>query len=496
MDQGDVTEPFSGSGTLVELQASFVRTFSTVLFIAVHNDGTLVYANRASGPILGLDSADLLGTNVLDQLHPDDVDRAVAGLAWRDPTGRAAPVPGHFRVRRGDGSWVPMESLTTTVDDGAEQYIGICLWQSPDVAADTVLKHLLSGASRADALTPVLDAISWREYGSLIAIAWHEGDMWMQVGTAVPDALAGVDDTAGSPWDECRHGLCRVSGGSKDERLSEEARALTEQLGLSGFWIEPVPWSPASPAATVTVWTAGDHNVPTQHAYGIGLARDLTELILRWTDQAARRDELANHDALTGLVNRRVFLEHLINNKRHGAVLYCDLDNFKPVNDSLGHAIGDKLLQVVAERLLGCVRQQDIVCRLGGDEFVIFCDGASHAGSGIGGRPHPALIGRPDRDRRPAAQRRRHDRRLPHDLGGQCDPHRGGRPGAAGGQGCGQGDDRVRLTGAQLAHDNWTVSRRVIGARTFRRTTNPAEPPKRRPRLTCGLLSAPLARQS
>jgi len=87
---------------------------------------------------------------------------------------------------------------------------------------------------------------------------------------------------------------------------------------------------------------------------------------------------MAQYDALTGLVNRRVFvdsLERAIFEARNGgkefAVLYFDLDHFKDVNDTLGHPVGDFMLQEVAARLRGCVRAGDTVARFGGDEFAV-----------------------------------------------------------------------------------------------------------------------------
>lgn len=92
---------------------------------------------------------------------------------------------------------------------------------------------------------------------------------------------------------------------------------------------------------------------------------------------------LAHHDSLTRLPNRSRLLGHLAslagNPGRHysGALLYLDLDRFKPVNDSLGHAAGDALLCAVAQRLRGLLRSTDLVARLGGDEFCIVQDTAS-----------------------------------------------------------------------------------------------------------------------
>ncbi len=87
---------------------------------------------------------------------------------------------------------------------------------------------------------------------------------------------------------------------------------------------------------------------------------------------------MAQHDVLTGLPNRALLNERLSRSiglaQRHGkrvGVMFLDLDHFKRINDSLGHAVGDQLLQLVAERLMLCVRSTDTVCRLGGDEFVI-----------------------------------------------------------------------------------------------------------------------------
>lgn len=98
----------------------------------------------------------------------------------------------------------------------------------------------------------------------------------------------------------------------------------------------------------------------------------------------ARLAHMARHDVLTGLGNRLLFREHmqtaLARAQRRGAhlaVLCLDLDRFKAVNDTLGHAVGDALLCAVAERLRACIRGTDLVVRLGGDEFAIVQDDAA-----------------------------------------------------------------------------------------------------------------------
>ena len=101
---------------------------------------------------------------------------------------------------------------------------------------------------------------------------------------------------------------------------------------------------------------------------------------------SARMSYLAQHDSLTDLPNRILLKDRLIQTMalahRHQqkmAVLYLDVDRFKNINDSLGHAMGDLLLQSVAQRLVACVRSTDTVSRQGGDEFVVLLSEATHA---------------------------------------------------------------------------------------------------------------------
>jgi len=110
----------------------------------------------------------------------------------------------------------------------------------------------------------------------------------------------------------------------------------------------------------------------------VGALKDITEQ-KRYEGRLAC---LAHHDTLTRLPNREQFLERsrevLSRAARHGGavgLLFVDLDGFKRVNDTHGHSAGDRLLKSVAERLLACVREEDLVARMGGDEFCVLLDG-------------------------------------------------------------------------------------------------------------------------
>ena len=113
----------------------------------------------------------------------------------------------------------------------------------------------------------------------------------------------------------------------------------------------------------------------------VGVQHDITE-IKRYEEELEHQ---ANHDALTGLANRNLLRDRLTQAvalaqryKRPFSLTVIDLDNFKLINDSLGHDIGDRLLKIVAERIAACVQAGDTAARLGGDEFVLLLAEQEH----------------------------------------------------------------------------------------------------------------------
>ncbi|MBD9407066.1 EAL domain-containing protein [Acidovorax sp. ACV02] len=165
-------------------------------------------------------------------------------------------------------------------------------------------------------------------------------------------------------------------GGGSDASFMEQ---VLQGWAQDGFW-EGELWLPRDNGAYCAVqlsWVAlrDDEGRLVQ---SIGFMRDLT---LQHAAQK-RIEELAYSDALTGLPNRLLLSQRVdtaIQGARQSdtgfAILFLDMDRFKIINDSLGHPFGDRVLQLVAERLQTCLRQTDMLCRLGGDEFVIYLHG-------------------------------------------------------------------------------------------------------------------------
>jgi diguanylate cyclase (GGDEF)-like protein/PAS domain S-box-containing protein len=185
--------------------------------------------------------------------------------------------------------------------------------------------------------------------------------------------------------------FCDITGYTSDEAVGHTPRLLSSSQHSEGFY--DAMWECVHAAGH---WAGEVYNrrkngeVFPQHLT-VTVVKDsngaVTNHVATLTDitmnKAAAEEikHLAFYDPLTGLPNRRLMVDRLnqalvfsARTGRDGAVLFLDLDHFKTLNDSLGHDVGDLLLQQVAERLVNCVREGDTVARLGGDEYVVLLE--------------------------------------------------------------------------------------------------------------------------
>jgi diguanylate cyclase (GGDEF)-like protein/PAS domain S-box-containing protein len=222
------------------------------------------------------------------------------------------------------------------------------------------------------------------------------GDLILEAVLDAAASLIVVVDTRGGLvyWNDACERLSGYTaeemGGSEPvlELIPEEHRAaalgIVEALARGDSpVVTEVPWRTRSGELRLIEWSSTGLRGPDgeiTHVVGTGI--DVTER--RRLEEELRH--LADHDALTGLINRRRFEEelerHLTHGRRYGmagALLVLDLDGFKAVNDEHGHRAGDDVLCSVAKALKGRLRESDTVARIGGDEFAVLLPQATPA---------------------------------------------------------------------------------------------------------------------
>jgi diguanylate cyclase (GGDEF)-like protein/PAS domain S-box-containing protein len=320
--------------------------------------GEFLYASPATLAMLGYPPRALLGRRLADLCEGEDAAALAALLGAVPPRfGRAYSV---FRLRQAGGHPLPVE---VTLAPGARGET-ICVlrdvsrWQKAVAAARRSERNYELLAAHAGDMIVRVRPDRTRAYVSPSAVG---------VLGYPPEELRNLDFTAAThPEDRERValGYDRIvhTGGQTTCRF----RLRHKTRGF--IWVE-------------STWTTQPPDEPGQPCDVVAIVRDISERVAA-EEQIAF---LARHDPLTGLANRSLLAERteqaLAVAARGGtaAMLCFDLDLFKPVNDTFGHAAGDTLLRKVAERINGCVRPADTVARLGGDEFAVLQVGIDRA---------------------------------------------------------------------------------------------------------------------
>ncbi len=180
----------------------------------------------------------------------------------------------------------------------------------------------------------------------------------------------------------------QITGYSQEEALGQTPALLKSGHHNEHFYRKLWQELQAQGQWRGEVWNRRKNGELFAEQLNINAVRDqrneITQYVALFSDITQMKEEQrslhhkANHDALTGLPNRSLFLDRLeqafVSLRRHGgrlAVVFLDLDGFKPVNDTYGHDAGDWVLQEVSQRILGCLRAEDTLARIGGDEFVL-----------------------------------------------------------------------------------------------------------------------------
>jgi diguanylate cyclase (GGDEF)-like protein/PAS domain S-box-containing protein len=342
--------------------------------------GAYLFANPAYCKISGFSGAQLKNATFRDVVFPDDVAAAVASVTAQI-SGAVAEVDAELRFRRPHGAFIWVRQHRILIRDGAGEP-QFYLIHSEDIserrAADAAV-----AAARAIAEDALRDSEArYRLLAEHVAdmIVCTRADRTRSYVSPASLPLFGFE-----PAEFIELDFATFLHPDDRERVKTEYAGFLVRGGSethtyrirhkNGHYV----WVEAHWVAIAGVPGAlGASSSPS----AVSIVRDISERKAAETKIAS----MACHDTLTGLPNRALLRERMEHAQRSVAsggsvaVISVDLDHFKAVNDTLGHAIGDALLTCVADRLLCCVRREDTVARLGGDEFVILLLGLDDLG--------------------------------------------------------------------------------------------------------------------
>ncbi|MFF2557035.1 diguanylate cyclase domain-containing protein [Nocardia sp. NPDC058058] len=332
--------------------------------VVVHERGTIVYANPAMVRLLGADEIDeVVGQPVTNFVMARDVPAMLERIRRLTIAGTASE-PAELVLVKIDGSTVEAETVSV-----------LTAWH--ERLAYQVVVHDLTPQRRAEAAQARAE-----QFFTTVVSQLEEGvvviDRDGRIESANPAARRifgyDADDLVGTHLNDIP--LCLLDANAQPMPPSWypviRTLATGETVTRFVFGVDRPDGQRRWLSASSRLLNPEDPNSPAVSSFN-----DITEF------RASRRqlEYQATHDPLTGLANRALVLSRLAGALGTSealpvsTVLFIDLDGFKTINDTLGHAIGDTVLQIVAQRLQRGLRSDDIVGRIGGDEFLVLLSG-------------------------------------------------------------------------------------------------------------------------
>jgi len=354
----------------------------TILYVAFGSDVTVEWISDSSEFFMGRPAADLIGTDGLAFLHPEDAEIVVETLL-EPARGSADRIRTPIRVRHADGHWVNLEFGGVDLRD--EAGVGHFLaWGSPHEPTGRLLQFvnlMLAGVPLDELLRQV---VAWHDSTmpgtrSAILVRDPASDLFRCLATSadLPAALAfdfGPSRPVPGPWNRSAAGEPDPCWGAP-ESLSAALAAEARQAGVEAVWSMGVGGDDGGePAAVMVLWRPRPGPVLATQGRQLRTTAQVVRLGLQWSVNQRELVTAATTDALTGLANRSQLDARIrADGSRLAAVLFCDLDDFKQVNDVHGHLVGDRILREASTRMAAAIRTDDLLVRLGGDEFAVWC---------------------------------------------------------------------------------------------------------------------------
>jgi diguanylate cyclase (GGDEF)-like protein/PAS domain S-box-containing protein len=323
-------------------------------------DGLVKYANPSASRLFVASEGETLGKSIFPHIHPDDRDAFNAAMTEiRQP---GASVRLTYRRLGVDASWRWVEHIVTN-----------CL-DDPDIEGLVVnLREITEQVEAEQALRA--SELRYR----LIAETAQEGILTTDVDGRILYANQTMADLLGRPLSELytlsAYDLVPVE-------LQHHIPQREQALATTGAQCFDMPYVRPDGVRRVMRVSASALRVESGRVGSLAMVSDVTDALAAEADLQYR----VFHDPLTGLGNRALLVDKLGSSSsahrgagKSVAVLLADVDQFKLVNDSLGHASGDELLIAVAQRWKQVLRPSDLLARLGGDEFVVLCENCTEA---------------------------------------------------------------------------------------------------------------------